>query len=387
MHRIFIIARSFSTGIITIPVNLTLRLLMRFTSGPIAAMAVMFLFVLFSNFALVIPMLFFHKNMKLLTIWGEVTAYLNIITLQFIFIIPAGALLFQIWSWTRHGLHIDSRVLVFILAIHPAGGGAGAALALSIIGGLRYTTMPENNIVIPVLSSMRDIHGAPWFSTGYMKDVMRVIIPFDTPGDWKSGIIMFYIGLCSFWFAFSIWREYYGMNEEEWRISRYTPGMIKFDWKGMSFWRKTGSITLALLLFSASAAILWKAGSSIHKDYLITAYGADTAAFIDKSHTTKPGTGIYEVKYYFYAGDTLHEGIQGVEYPFDYHVKRKLTQLPIRYCRDNPSLSRIRYSAIYNLNPDFDNTNGSSCIAIITGLGFFFLAIRAFPGMSINRRE
>ena len=380
-------ARSFSAGIITLPVSLLLRLLMKLTDGPSAAMAVMFLFVLFSNFALVIPMLFFYKNLKLLTLWGEATAYLNIITLQYILVIPIGALLFQIWSWTKHGIHIDSRVLLFLIAIFPAGGGAGAALAMFIIGGLRYTTMPENHIVIPVLTSMRDIHGAPWFSTGYIADIFRIVFPFDTFSGWKGTVIMIYISLCSLWFSFSIWREYYTDNDAEWQRSRIIPVRLQFDWKSLSAGRKFGSVILSVFLFTVSGLIMARSGYSLYRDYLITSDGVDTVAFLDKSHLTESGTGNYEVRYYFYAGDLLSGGTASVEYPFERYAKQRLSTIPIRYYSGDPSISRIRYSAIYSIDTSFDNTGGSSLIAFITGAGLFFGGLFTFPGMAPGRRE
>ncbi len=379
--------RSLTTGIITLPVSLLLRLLMKFTGGPVAAMAVMFLFVLFSNFASVIPMLFFHKNLELLTIWGEVTAYLNIITLQYILIIPMGALLFQFWSWTKHGLHIDSRVLLFLLAVYPAVGGAGAALAMSVIGGLRYTIMPENHIVIPVLSSMSDIHSAPWFSTGYINDILRIVFPFHSVSGWKGIAIMLYASLCTLWFAFSIWREYYAENETGWRNSRITAGRLNYDWRSLSAGRKFCSAALAVFLFTVSGLIMARSGYSLYTDHIISSEGVDTVAFLDKSHHAERGTGAYEVKYYFYAGDLLSGGAAMVEYPFEQYAKQKLSTIPVRYYSRNPAISRIRYSAIFNIDVSFDNSSGSNLIAFIAGVGLFFGGLFAFPGMALASRE
>ncbi len=377
--------RSFTTGLITIPVNFLLKIITGKTEGPLGATAVMFFFLLFVNFAMVIIMLFFHKNLRFLELWAQCSALINILTLQYILILPIGAILFQVWSWFRHGWHIDSRVLVFLTLIFPIGGGIALGLGFSILGGLRYTTMPENNIVIPALSAMRDLHGAPWFSLGYFTDIIKTIFPFTGATDSLIlKLLKIYFLSALLWFSLDVWIFYYGKNNGENSECRIKLKSFTSKWKELSILRKTASLSLAFFLASISSALLYNSVKSFAYHYRISYDGAEIYAIPDPSYMNNYKSGSYSIKYSFTVNNKVYDSIQFVDYNFHSYVKKKLKQIPVKYLITDPSQNRILYSQIYKIHPDFDNSYGSSLLVFIIGLGFFAGALYAFPGMAIR---
>jgi len=380
--------KTFTIGIVAIPVNFLLKFLTRKTDGPLGATAVMFFVLLFANFAMIIPMLFFHKNITYFIWWAQSVALLNILTTQYILIMPCGALLFQIWSCLKNGLHIDARVLVFLTLIFPIGGGIALGLGFSILGGLRYTTMPEKHIVIPALSLMRDLHGAPLFSWGFLSDIFFTLFPLAGSADTLTvKILKLYFSAASIWFSYDVWKCYYGISNIENTEYRIKPGTFVFAWSKITTIKKIGSVSLAVFLASISSALIYNSSRSFFHHYRIDSYGIDTYAIPDQDYYAKYENGNYVIRYSFQAGNRLYESIKYVSYPFHYYAKKNLKQIPVRYHIGNPYENRIQYSKIYNIDQDFDNEYGVNLIVFIIGTGFMAGALYSFPGMAIQSKD
>jgi hypothetical protein len=373
------VMKNLSTGLITIPVNFLISFITRKTDGPAGAVTIMGIALLILNLVIILPAALLYVKYPLIGSTGiEAVAQLNIITVQYVMLLPAGALIYHVTRIVKEGLHINTDLLVFLFIITPVFGTITCSIAFWVLTGTRLNIMREMNITSGTLISVQHIQGATRFSWGLFSDLMRASFPFVNYGKSIPVIILnIYTASASLYFSYRVWGFYCRAGA----YRKFHPGKLKFNPSDLSATAKTFTLAGFFAMTAIATACFHYSITGYYTQHRILEHGIETLAEPDPFYKGEPGSSLRTVKYTYIAGGERITSTKTVEYTFYMYVNsRKDRMIPVKYNAAYPGENMIIYSEIYNLTPDHDNDYASFFRAFIMGIGFLGAALWLFPG-------
>lgn len=378
MYQLISFTRSAVFSIITLPVNFLISLVTRKAQGPGIAVIFLGIILLLANLIIILPTALLSFRYHIAGIIGvNAVAQLNIITVQYVMLLPIGALAFQINTMIKKGFVINTDIAAFITVIAPIFGTITCSIAFWVISGTRLNIMEDIGYREGPLSIIQHINGAPDSSWGYFTDILRASFPFFNPGKNAFSIALnCYTAAALLYFSYGVWEAYHSGNEERIiDIHRLTwnPGSI-------SLVKKIGTLTGAVFLAVIAGFCFVHALSGYIEQRKIFADGITVFAVPNGVFTDESGEYVKRnIRFTYTAAGRDITSVKNIEYRFYVFMENRKKPFLIRYHKDNPEINMILYSDIYSLTPEHDNDYSAFLRTGLFGLGFIFAALWLFP--------